>query len=165
MEDQITGTVDEKTGQIDAPTLKILGLPNLRKLDTTEEMIDADKIQKARDRTAQKIQEIKAKVDSYLEKAKLDDLSRDPDIVNEQIERAERQMHRIAKFIWNEMIDDDKEDGEKEDSNATYAEKLEHVKDVLNQGIKEGNLLKFQILSIWMIQFSIYDIKTNLDLI
>ena len=55
MEDQTVGKVDEKTGQIDAPTLKMLGLPNLRKLDTTEEMIDADKIQRSRDKTTKKM--------------------------------------------------------------------------------------------------------------
>ena len=104
------------------------------------------------------------KIDSYLEKANLDDLSRDPDIVNEQIQRAETQMHRIAKLIWKEMIADN-EDGEKEDSKATYVQKLKSVKKILNQGIKEGNQEKFQILSIWMIRFSIYDIKMNLDLI
>ena len=104
------------------------------------------------------------KIDSYLEKANLDDLSRDPDIVNEQIQRAETQMHRIAKFIWKEMIAD-YEDGENEDSKAAYVEKLERVKDVLIQEIKEGNQYKFQILSIWMIRFSIYDTKMNIDLI
>ena len=116
----------------------MLGLPNLRQLDTTEDMIDADTIQKARDRTAQKIQEIKTKVDSYLEKANLDDLSRDPDIVNEQIERAERQMHRIAKLLWKEMISNN-EDGKNEDSKATYVEKLEYIKENLRKEIEEGN--------------------------
>ena len=134
-------TVHEETGEIDTPTLRMLGLPNLIQI-VTEDIIDADKIQRARDRTAIKMQKIKAKVDSYLEKANLDDLSWDPDIVNEQIQRAERQMHKIAKFIWEEMIVENG-GGENEDSQATYVQKLELVNDILNQEIKKGNQKKF----------------------
>ena len=134
-------TVHEETGEIATPTLRMLGLPNLIQI-VAEDMIDADKIQRARDRTEQKMEKIKAKVDSYLEKANLDDLSWDPDIVNEQIQRAERQMHRIAKFISKEMIADN-EDGENEDSKATYVEKLKLVNNILNQEIKTGNQKKF----------------------
>ena len=120
------------------PTLILeeLGLPDLKQIET-EVKPDADKIQREKEKVTQYMKEIKDKVNSYLSRADLSILSKDPEISNMQIEKPERQLYKIAQFVWSKIAKDN-ENEEKKSSEITYVEMIEQVQSILQQAINEG---------------------------
>ena len=129
---EITGDIEIKP----TPTLKKLGLPDLKQIET-EIKPDADKVQREKEKVTQYMKEIKDKVNSYLSQADLDILSKDPEISNMQIEDSKRQLYKIAQFVWGKITKDN-ENEENKYSEITYVEMIEQVQSILQQAINEG---------------------------
>ena len=129
---EITGDIQIKP----IPTLKKLGLPDLKHIET-EIKPDADKVQTGKEKVTQYMKEIKDKVNSYLSRAELGILSKDPEISNMQIEKSEKQLYKIAQFVWSKIAKDN-ENEEKKSSEITYVEMIEQVQSILQQAINEG---------------------------
>ena len=83
---------------------------------------------------------MQSKVDEYFGRVDLDQLSDDPDLSLDQIDKSERLMHKIANYIFKETVEID----ENEDSMATYVEKIEQAQSILQTAIDEGTNLKYK---------------------
>ena len=143
---------EEKQDDKQPSLLKNLGVEELKEI---EKIATADqiKIQKAKEKIVEKIQQMQNKVDEYFGRIDLDKLRDEPDVSLEQIDKSERLMHRIANYIFKEMVEID----ENEDSMATYVEKIEQAQSILQTAIDEGifinklelkNVISLKIITI-----------------
>ena len=154
-----TDVEQEQISESLSSTLKILGVKELKEIKAQTDT-NQDKIQKAKDKTEAKIQQMQNKVDEYFGRVDLDKLADKPDASLDQIDKSERLMHKIANYIYKELIDTD----ENEDSDITYVEKIQQAQNTLQsavEGNKWLNEYKHHSLdlytTIWMIQ-SIFDL-------
>ena len=124
---------EEKQDNEQISVLKNLRVEELKEIEkiTTADQI---KIQKAKEKIAERIQQMQNKVDEYFGRIDLDKLGGDPDVSLDQINKSEKLMHRIANYIFKEMVEID----ESEDSMATYVEKIEQAQSILQTAIDEG---------------------------
>ena len=128
-----TDVEQEQISESLSSTLKILGVKELKEIKAQTDT-NQDKIQKAKDKTAAKIQQMQTKVDEYFGRVDLDKLADKTDASLDQIDKSERLMHKIANYIYKELIDTD----ENEDSDITYVEKIQQAQNTLQSAV-EGN--------------------------
>ena len=114
--------------------LEILGVKELKEIES-ELGVDQSKIKKAKEKTAEKIQQMQTKVDEYFDRVNLQKLDDNPEVSLGQIEKAEKQMHKVGNYIYSEMVKAD----ENEDIMTNYVEKIQQVQSILSSTIKEGN--------------------------
>ena len=129
----------EQSDMMQFSVLRNLGVEEFIQIERIAEA-DQNKIQKAKEKITERIQQMQNKVDEYFGRVDLDQLADDPDLSLDQIDKSERLMHRIANYIFKEVAEND----ENEDSMATYVEKIEQTQSALQTAIDEGINLKYK---------------------
>ena len=116
----------EQSNMLQFFVLRNLGVEELKEIEKIA-TVDQNKIQRTKEKITERIQQMQNKVDEYFKRIDLDQLSYDPDLSLDQIDKSERLMHRIANYIFKETIEID----ENEDSMSTYVEKIEQAQSIL----------------------------------
>ena len=108
-------------------------VPQLKEIIETENSSQS-KLERAKIKANEFVQNLEETVQYYLQKAGIEDFSVDPEIKQMQIKNATKQLMKIAKYLTKEIIDNEDTVNEK----ATYIEILESTRDSIKGTLDEG---------------------------